>query len=289
MKELKLKTVEGLELAVSLFECEDPKALIQVIHGAKEHKERYYDFIEYLNANGYAVITSDNRGHGASVNEDFPLGHFDGIYQIVSDQLLITEYIKKLYPGKKLYLFGHSLGSCIARIYLQEHDDEIEKLVMTGTVFPIPICPVGKVLCDVSMKLHGRDNPNSLPAKIANADEDSWVCANPETMYVYRRDKIVKGTTYTTAAVASIIESDAALTDYARYKCANPDLRILTVTGSGDVCSGGSIGLKSSIAALHKIGYKDVECIVYKGMKHEVINEKDKAKVYANILDFYNS
>ncbi len=289
MKEFTITAADGLKLSAALFDCKKPKAIIQVIHGAKEHKERYYDFIEFMNQNGYAVLVTDNRGHGASVNEAYPLGHFDGIDQIVEDQYTVMKFFKSRYPGKELYVFGHSLGSCIARLLLQDYDDEISKLLLTGTVFPIPICPLGKVLCSASMKLHGRNTASGLIPTIANADEDSWVCANPETMLTYRADKLVKGCTYTNAAVASIVAADAGLTDYKKYKCKNPSLRILSVTGSGDVCAGGGAGLRSSVKALHKIGYKDVEVIVCPNMKHEVINEKGKQQVYNTMLKFFEA
>lgn len=289
MKEFTITAADGLELSVALFECDDPKALIQVIHGAKEHKERYYDFIEFLNSKGYAVIVSDNRGHGHSVNDEYFLGHFDGIMQVVEDQLLITKYIKSLYPGKELYMFGHSLGSCIARIYLQKHDDEIKKLVLTGTVFPIPICKLGDKFCAIAMKNHGRNSAEGIIAKIANADSDSWICANPETMAVYRKDMLVKKCTYTNAAVASIVQADELMTDYKSFEVRNPSLKILSANGAEDVCMGTPVGLRSSIKALNKIGYKDVQGIIYPGMKHEVINEKDNAKVYNDILNFYNN
>lgn len=289
MKEFTITAADGLELSAALFECEDPKALIQVIHGAKEHKERYYDFIEFLNSKGYAVIVSDNRGHGHSVNDKFFLGHFDGIMQVVEDQYLITKYIKSLYPGKDLYMFGHSLGSCIARIYLQDHDAEIKKLVLTGTVFPIPICKLGDKLCGIAMNKHGRNSTAGIISKIANADSDSWVCANPATMAVYRKDMLVKKCTYTNAAIASIVQADELMTDYSSFRVMNPSLKILSANGAKDVCMGTPAGLKSSVKALMKIGYSDIQAVTYPGMKHEVINEVENAKVYNDILNFYDN
>ncbi len=289
MKEFTITAADGLELSTALFECENPKALIQVIHGAKEHKERYYDFIEFLNSNGYAVIVSDNRGHGHSVNREYFLGHFDGIMPIVEDQYLITQYIKSIYPDKDLYIFGHSLGSCIARAYLMKHDTDVEKMVLTGTLLPIPIVKFGVAVCDIFMKKYGGSSIAGALSKIVNADVDSWVCANPATMAVYRKDMLVKKCTYTNAAIASLVQADELLTDYDKYECKNPSLKILSANGERDVCMGTALGLKSSIKALNKIGYKDVQGIIYPGMKHEVINEAENARVYSDILNFYNS
>lgn len=287
MKEITLTAHDGLVLHATLFECKNPKALVQVIHGAKEHKERYYDICEFFNANGYAVIVSDNRGHGASVNKPYPLGHFETAEQMLNDQLLITAHIKGLYPDKPLYLFGHSLGSCIARYYLQEHDDEIEKLLLTGTVFPVPLCTVGNKVCGLSQKLYGKAAAKGLVAKLANNDNDKWVCQNPSVMVVYRKDPLVKGCVYTTAAVNAIVELTGTLSDRPAFRCRNPELKILSCTGKEDICTGGEHGLQASLTLLGKVGYINVRHKVYEHMKHEVINEKGNQKVYADMLAFF--
>ena len=41
--------------------------------------------------------------------------------------------------------------------------------------------------------------------------------------------------------------------------------------------------------ALNKAGYIHVQTITYPGMKHEIINELDKASVYSDIVRYYNS
>ena len=289
MKEFKIPASDGLQLSVALFEHDDPKAIIQVIHGAKEHKERYYDFIRFLNANGYAVIVSDNRGHGHSVNETYYLGHCDGVAQMLDDQYLITQTIKAAYPGKDLYMFGHSFGSALARDYLQTHDDEIKKLLLTGTVFPIPVSRLGEKLCDLSLMIGNPRSTKGLPALIANVPVDSWVCGNPATMAVYRKDPLIQRCKYTTEAAETIIASVSMLTDYQYFRCKNPTLRILSANGAGDPFMGGQIGLKMTVAALRKAGYSLIDTIVYPGMKHEVINEVGNQTVYADCLRFFDA
>ena len=112
MEQVSITANDGLKLATTLFKTEDPKALVQLIHGSVEHKERYYDFATFLNDQNYAVIVSDNRGHGASVNETYTLGYMDSYQKIIDDQFLISEYICNLYPGK----IGRA--SCRERVYV---------------------------------------------------------------------------------------------------------------------------------------------------------------------------
>ena len=41
------------------------------------------------------------------------------------------KYIKEKYSNQKLYLFSHSMGTLVARGYMQKYDNEIEKIIFT--------------------------------------------------------------------------------------------------------------------------------------------------------------
>ena len=289
MKELTVKANDGLELSCALYECDEPKAIIQVIHGATEHKGRYDNFCEFLNNLGYCVIASDNRGHGKSVDSKYFLGHFDSCEQIVQDQYEITKYVRSLHPDAPLYLFGHSFGSLLARMYIQQHDAEVEKLVLTGTVFPISLAKAGTAFCNIAVKLYGENSTKGLICKMINTGSDTWVCGNPYTLVEYRKDPLVQGCKYTTSAIREIANSTAHIRKIKDYKCQNKELCIYTANGEKDRFRGGNYGLAKTIKFLNKAGYIHVSATTYPGMKHEVINELDKASVYADIARFYNA
>ena len=42
-------------------------------------------------------------------------------------------YAKKIFPGKKIFLLGHSFGSFIAQNVIEKYGDEIAKAVLCGT------------------------------------------------------------------------------------------------------------------------------------------------------------
>ena len=74
------------------------KGVVQIAHGMAEHHERYEDFIEFLNKNGYAVYINDHLGHGKSVANDKQLGYFgekDGYLNLVKDMKKLTKIISK--------------------------------------------------------------------------------------------------------------------------------------------------------------------------------------------------
>ena len=68
---------DKLPISVTMFIPEvDIKGIVQISHGMAEHKERYFDFMEYLANQGYVTIINDHRGHGKSIKEKEDLGFF---------------------------------------------------------------------------------------------------------------------------------------------------------------------------------------------------------------------
>lgn len=289
MQELKVVAHDGLELSVTVAEAKETKALVQIIHGAKEHKGRYVDFIKYLNEQGFSVIISDNRGHGESVNPSYPLGYMDSYEQIVNDQLILTKYIKNLYPDKKLYLFGHSLGSVFARCYIAKHDDEIDKLVLSGTVNYVPGVGAGILLGKVVSAISGKHGYNQFLEDLSfkNQKDDLWISANKRNLERYRNDPFCQYR-YQNSAVVTMLSAVKQLHNYRAFMCKNPSMPILSISGEDDPITGGTKGLKDTVRSLEKVGYHDITNIVYPGMKHEVLQEEDQASVYQDVVKFFD-
>ena len=285
-KEFTISAADDLQLACTLFHCENPKGLIQMIHGAKEHKERYYEFCEFLQKNGYAVLVSDTRGHGASLNEKYTLGYMDGLELLIEDQRLLTGYLKEQYQGVPLHMFGHSFGSMIARKYMQKYDDLLASVIMSGTANYVKIVKAGMVYGKLMMKFDGERGHHPFMMNLGDKDDDSWLAYNPKVQEVYRKDPLCTGYKYTNRAVLTVWESDRELKNYKAYECKNPKLPILSITGEDDPVAGFEKGLRDSVKNLKRVGSEDVRTIVYSDMKHEVLNEIGKEKVYGDVLTF---
>ncbi len=279
---------DGFLLAAALYESENAKGLVQIIHGAVEYKGRYNDFARFLQKNGYTVLVSDNRGHGESVDENYPLGYMDSVERMVADQVQILHWFKQKYPGKELFLFGHSLGSIFARCVLWENDAEIKKLVFSGTVPYISASPIGVWLGKIIVKRNGKMGCNKLLQSMSGLSADnSWIVYNEESKAAYRADPLC-GYEYPNVSTLTVIEADSILHKWEAYKVRNPKLPILSVTGSDDKISGGLKDLKRTQKDLLKIGYPEMQIKVYENMGHEVLNEKENDKVYYDILSFFN-
>ena len=137
MKTLTIKaSADGLDLAVAVCAPETPaKGLVQIVHGMAEHKERYYEFMEFLASNGYVAVVSDLRGHGESVKSEDDLGYLYG-----GGWLAMVEDIShpRLGPtgisGLPVTLLA-TAGSLIARSFAKRYDDSIQRLLPCGSPF----------------------------------------------------------------------------------------------------------------------------------------------------------
>ncbi len=291
----------GFPVSAAIIAPESPKAVVQLIHGAWEHKDRYLPFMEFLAENGYAAIISDNRGHGSSINDEYEFGHMDGPDKIIGDLYEVTKYAKKRWNcvasyGKNnvptnekipFYLFGHSLGSLFARYYLMEHDNEAEKLILSGTVNYQPASAVGIALGSVIALFSGKHGHSKLIARMGRIQkDDSWICGNREVMEKVHADPLCQNH-YTNAANITVWQADYALSQTKKYRCQNPKLKIMSISGEHDPVTGGQRGLADSASRLTRAGYSNITVKVYSNMWHEVLNEQNNDAVLQDILAFY--
>ena len=296
MEKVFLKAAEDYSLSLSVFPVAKAKAVIQMVHGMQEHKERYYPFIEYLNKNGYSVVISDMRGHG----EDAPLlGHIadnKGEEILIDDQNKIYEYIKENFKDLPVYLFGHSMGSIICRVLLQEQSGHYQKVILSGYVAPNPISGVAVCLGNI-VKAGGRQKKSKFLASLAlgpyskavkNRKTDlDWLSTNEENVQNYIADPLC-GFAFTNGSFSALFHLLNYMGKAGRYHNVNKELPFLLAGGEDDPCTAGEKGRANSKKVLEKAGFSNIEVATFKGMRHEILNETDKDSVYQRMLEFLN-
>ncbi len=284
MEEITIESFDGFSLAAAYFPVEDPKGIVQIIHGSLEYKERYYCLIEYLNNAGYTCIISDLRGHGHSVTEKYPFGHLESVDELIKDQVEVTKYIKERNPGLSLTLIGHSLGSQLARCYIEEHDDEIDHLILSGVVNYHGAASIGVALTHLVGSKYGH-RKFLLSLSGMPADKYEWISYNTKNIEDFENNPL-NGHEFTIGGYRVLFDSNAEIGRKKKYKCKNPDLKILMISGDADPITGGTKGLADSEKRLRNTGYSDVTNIVYEHMMHEIFNEEDKERVYKDVVSF---
>lgn len=211
----------------------------------------------------------------------------NSLAQVLEDLKQVTDTLKSQYPETPLILYGHSLGSLFARCYLQDHDQDIEKLILTGTVDYRFYVKAGVLLTKWINQISGPFGRSQLLDHLLgiNGSDDSWVSVNEANRKARRSDPHFFAS-YRNAASLTIATANLQQRAFDKFKCQNPDLKILSLTGQEDPITGGPRGLNASIKALEKAGYRHVESRIFPGMRHEVIHETDRAMVFKAILEF---
>ena len=78
MQSIQINGFNNLKLYTRVYgDVKKPKAVVQIIHGMREHSGRYIRFAEMLEKNGFIVYSSDSRGHGKTALSLSKLGHGD--------------------------------------------------------------------------------------------------------------------------------------------------------------------------------------------------------------------
>ncbi|WP_040535056.1 alpha/beta hydrolase [Schleiferilactobacillus shenzhenensis] len=285
-----LPTENQTQLAVAVFPAPNARGIVQIIHGALEHKERYYEFADYLSEHGYIAVLSDNRGHGRSISPADPRGVMRSLPQIIADQVRVTRFAKARYPDLPVSLFGHSFGSILARLYLQAHDDEIVSVALTGTANYNPIVPVGLFLGKAFLRFHDETAKSPLLSKISGLtpSDHSWLSYNQENIRRASEDALMMAE-YPVRSLETLWQADYQLHQIDRFQFKNPNLAILSVVGVDDKFSGGEKGLADTVATLRKIGYRNVTSEQVPGMKHEVLRETGRERVFARLVAFFDT
>ena len=112
-----------------------PKGIVQLIHGFGEHSRRYIHMISAFLDAGYIVAADDHTGHGktAMVNNAWGDWGDKGPHTMMEDEHTFKGIVCEKYPALPYFLFGHSMGSFIARDFTAKYGDELSGAVFCGT------------------------------------------------------------------------------------------------------------------------------------------------------------
>lgn len=287
------------ELQLSVLEVipsGKPRGVVQLVHGMCEHKMRYTGFMCYLAAKGYACVIHDHRGHGKSIKDKQDLGYMyeGGAEALLSDIHTVNTHIKETWPDLPVILLGHSMGSLAVRAYARTRDDRIDMLIVSGTPADNPASGIGKMIAKAEGRLKGARHRSTLLDKIAFAGYDgkfpgegkfAWLSSDPTEVQAYNESDEC-GFVFTDNAFAALFDLMKQAYDADHWLCTKPQLPILFVSGENDPCHGGRHSFLHSVRAMRKAGYVNVKAKLYPGMRHEVLGEQKKEKVYKDILSF---
>jgi alpha-beta hydrolase superfamily lysophospholipase len=299
MEELSYQSsFDGHIINAFYYPLDHPKARVVMIHGMAEHQRRYAELAIALNRAGYEVLTVDQRGHGLSLFDGTVKGFFaesDGWHRNVEDIHAIIEDLNAKKP-LKLAMFGHSMGTLVARSYLRRHGETLSALYLSGSPDEGPNAAVGTILAKVIKTVLGKRYPSTLMHKLAfsayaasvpQSETDlDWLSKNPDNVQAYLNDPLC-GFKFTAQGYIDLAEGFREVYHEDEWPIYNPDLPIRFESGQDDPCHRPN-GLERSVKRLKDIGYRNVSFAYIPECRHEIYNDIRKKELTKLLIAWLN-
>ena len=273
------------------------KGFFHVVHGMTEYIGRYDRFMKEMADLGYITFGYDHLGHGNTVNDKSELGfiaHKFGWKHLVDDVFVFGNEVRKMVSEPlPFYLMGHSMGSFIVRLTAAKYD-HCDKLIIMGTGGPNPAAGAGIQLCGVIKSSKGEKHHSNRVQKMAFGtynkgfeDENdiyAWLSVDKANRDRYRADPLCTFR-FTVSAMQDLIRMNKYSNDKAWFDSINKKKPILLVSGSEDPVGDHGKGVKAVYDKLKASG-ADVRIKLYKGYRHEILNDACHDEVVKDIADF---
>jgi len=262
----------GVTIHYYAWKAKKPRAVVQLAHGLGEYAGRYEALAQFLVANDISVWANDHRGHGETGLQQWggdltKLGKpgAGGIRAEVADLHQFTGIVREANPGIPLVYLGHSWGSLLGQMLLNDHADDFDAAVLTGTAHRVP----------------GQMNAGQLNAKHKHLGTTGyeWLSRDPAVSQAFLDDKL---TFYAdTLKLFGLVDG---LRLFGRPTELAKDIPLLIVIGDEDPLGGEVSVRKLADDYVTRGGLSDVELVVYAGARHEVFNETNQEEVRGDLL-----
>ena len=275
-----------------------PRAVLVIAHGMSEYAARYDVFARYCAASGVAVYALDHRGHGASIDERTPRGHFaddDGWNKVQGDLDALRARAAESHAKVPLFLFGHSMGSFIGREYLLTRSATLDGAILSATgwragalnrvlrwVADREVAKRGPRAPSVRMRklVFGSFNLRFLPSRTAF----DWLSRDPKTVDAYIADPLC-GFDCSAKLWSDLLGATSAIEQREDDPQRPPRaLPLLLVAGSHDAVSMGGLGHGQLAKRYRAAGNTDVDDRRYPEGRHELLNETNRDEVSKDVL-----
>ena len=276
------------------------RGLFHVVHGMTEHMARYDRFLSDLAKEGFLSFGYDHLGHGRTARDESELGYIakeNGWERLAEDVKVFSDAIKKEFSceGLPLCLMGHSMGSFVVRIAAERFVTP-DRLIIMGTGGSNPAAGMGLALIGTIKRVKGEKHVSRLVDRIAFGsynkrfggdnpeDPKLWLTGDESVRRAYYKDPFCTFP-FTVSAMGDLIRLIKHSNSASWYRGLPATLPVLLVSGEEDPVGNYGKGVREVETKLKKQG-REVTCILYKGARHEILNDFTYEAVLGDILAF---
>lgn len=278
------------------------RAVVQIAHGIAEHVERYDEFMTFLAGKGFVVAANDHLGHGKSYKTEAEKGLFTeapGWNTAVADMAKLHDLMVQDYPGLPYIIFGHSMGSFLARTYIIDYPDKFDLVILSGTGNQgSAMITAGCLMADFFCRKNGAKAVGNELSKIAfgsylnkipdHRTEYDWLSRDEAIVDRYIADDDC-GFTAKNGLYRDMMHGIKYITNKKNIAKMDVSKPVYFMSGAEDPVGDYGKGVEKAYKAFCDAGCKDVMIRLYPGGRHEMLNELNKADVYQDVLDWIES
>ena len=275
------------------------RAVLQIAHGMVEFIDRYDRFATFMASQGFYVVGNDHLGHGKSVTDESQLGYFakhDGNFCVLGDMQQLREDTQKKYPDVPYFLLGHSMGSFLARQFIEKFGEGLSGAIIMGTGYqPTATLDLGIALTGVLQKARGGHyrsamiNNTTLGSYNAKFEpgrtKNDWLTKDEAIVDAYEANPLNQFM-FTVNGYYNLFRGIRYAQRQENLDKIPKSLPILVVSGANDPVGEFGKGPKIVAQTYRDTGIKDVTLKLFENDRHEILNELDRETVDAFILDW---
>lgn len=298
MKEFSYPSKHGKLRGVIWDKVEKPIATVQIFHGLVEYHARYDETAKFLNKHGFVVYCNDHLGHGLNVNHGQPKGFFKkkNGYDAVIDQLSeMNSIIRKENPTIKHFVLSHSLGTCLLLSLLKRNiffDGVVMSAAFSVNGFMLTL---NKLILLPEYLIKGKmgisDEMEKLTTKKHNSffepskTSHDYLSSDKKKVDEYVADRLC-GYPCTTQLWQDLANGFYNLWSETTFRDFDDRITFLHITGDQDKVNNNGIQAENIHNLLIETGFKS-ELKIFKDIRHEPFQEKQRKKVFEKVLNFY--
>lgn len=279
------------------WEIKKANANVVIMHGMAEHSGRYDDFANFLNSKGFNVYALDHKGHKLNTKEE--LGEDElGVWNKKSFELCVDRVKDEIdivnRNGLPTYVFSHSMGSFMGQMLIEKYPGIVDKIVLCGSSSKQGVYKLGKILAHIHCFGKKLSKKSYFLNKVAFSSYNKrikkpntkfdWLSVNEENVNIYMQDPYC-GFVPSRGFFLSFMDGLVNIFKKRNIKKINTDTQILIIAGEEDPV-GGYGKFVRALQRQYTSRKISSDMILYKSLRHEILNEKENAQIYEDILSF---
>jgi alpha-beta hydrolase superfamily lysophospholipase len=279
----------------------DPKAIVQLYHGANEHYERYQELIDYLLSEDFIVVMHDQLGHGKRY-QDTKAIHFadhDGANKLLACANNVRLYAKGINPHLPLFAIAHSMGSIVLRANMLKEKDLYDAIIFTGSPYLSKVkLWFAKRAMKIVRRFKGKSYVSPLFTKMMDKpcqmmkqkglinEKVEWVTSDVQKQKMIKNDEC-GNKPFTIQAQLDLITLMQKAHDFSALRQQASSHLIALLCGDEDALCDYGRSIKKLANTLTRVGFTHVKYRVYANARHELHNELIRPKVMRDMVTMF--